>query len=332
MKGIKWIALALVAAALAGFSGLSLARPADDASADVFAGYWVMYAGIWDAAAFDPEDDAAQCLLVYQKGDQEDTYREIQVGSAFDEVNQAINITDGGEEYALTATLYLIEGETEAAAEAAAAAATSDMALWLEDDPVESLRGALEGESGQTVTAYLSQEALDAYGAALREVAAEAGCTLTLATESPRELRFVAVYQRADGSLYAEEYGDTFSGILDGMGFSGSETQSVTVNGETRSETVSVSVTIRVVPALASVRLIEMSAENEPLRAAEITKADEAYDAGADCAYLVVEETSADGSVARTLYDRAGGDVTHARHYPRADGMTETASLAIRFQ
>ncbi len=326
MRGIKWAALVLVLVGLIGLAGCSLALPEEVGTGETFAGYWITY-GVWDdARTFDPEAEDTQCLVTYRTGEGEDAERTLSVGKAFSEVHQTVNVSDAGEEYSLSATLYLIEDDV--------AAETSDLEIWLEGDVVESLRMTLEedGYGCGNVTTYLSQKELDAHGAELEAVAAEYGCKLTFATESPRKLRFHAVYRRADGSLYADDFSHFINVPLDGSGFSGSVTNSETVNGKIQADTVSVSVTVKAVPALSSARIIEMNAENEPLRISALTQADGTYETGDDCAYAIVEETYADASVARFAYSRNRAGETHTFRYPRADGMTDAVPLDIGFE
>lgn len=321
MKRIKWILLVLVVAAFTGFAGFRLVRPADMAAGNVLVGYWATYGDMSDEAVFDPQDAGAQCLLQYVEGED----RMQRIGSAFGNVHQSYNLKDRSEEYGLSAMLFLV-------ADSDAETQFSDIEVELEGDVVESLRAVLANESMCDVTAYVSQHALELHGAELMAIAAENGCTLTLSTKPPLDLRLYAVYQRADGSLYADGNPQTFGAPLDGVGFSGSATYSETVNGVTKEKTVTVGITVQVVSPLSSVRVVEMSAENKPLCSAAINGMDETYEAGADCAYVVVEETHDDHSVSRFLYNRSDVNTCHTRHYPLPNGFTDAVALYIRFQ
>jgi len=348
---MRWIKFAALVLMLAVLSGCSLALPEDAVpSQDAFVGFWVIYDS-WeneDAHKFDLEDDDEQYFLAYEGKDASGPYNTSKTGTAFGDVHRDEKTTDDGEGHILSGTMYLIQGEWSE---------LPPQEVWLEEgDVIQSLKlalepepekedGAPEMEDTDAIMAYTSQDQIDAHGAELIKIAKDAGYNLTLATESPRLLRFAPVYQRPNGSFYAGEFDQTVGGAVGDYGYSRSQIQTETLNGKSRKETTTVSVTVKSTEPLLSVRLIEMSATDERIASTPISRTevelrlenDEPYEPSAACAYVIVEETYVDGGVKRSVYDRPkeGGDGSESWHilrYPREDGLAEGGTLNIQFR
>lgn len=355
MKRIELLALSLLLAAA--LAGCSLALPQEEAQReDDIVGFWAIYDRYENRAGheLDIGDQNEQFLLLLPSELGEDNYRDLRVTGSFGDASTHINVTDAGVEYTISGTLYLVRDENRNPYE------SFDQEIWLYDDVVASFRDYLDpsawAEGGAapaaeifvpgTMVAYLPQDQIDLYGEELMRLAKEMGVDLTLRTESPRMLTVYSVYRRADGTLYAPDMGTSFDGgFLDGFGHSMSTSRSQTVNGVVTEETsVSISLTVKTVKQLSSVRVIEMSAAHEAIRERALTEeeirrmmeAEESYLPAAECAYVIVEELHADGSAARSLYSRPAANdlhapVLHTLRYPREDMLTEAAHLAIDF-
>ncbi len=108
------------------------------------------------------------------------------------------------------------------------------------------------------------------------------------------------VYQREDGTLYAVDMGSNYSGHLDGMGLSASESWTETdENGLKKSFTTSVKLDVRYDEAVVSAELIEMRGTGEALARHAMAEADEIWISQA-AEWALIEETLKDGSVQRT--------------------------------
>lgn len=123
------------------------------------------------------------------------------------------------------------------------------------------------------------------------------------------------VYETADGQVYLDGSGNSYSGGGSGMGFSSDATYTCTENGESRTDSISVSVSVKYTPRLTRVRVVEFGGDNSVVNitALPLTGDLPALVPAADTAFLIVEEESAEG-VKRTLYapsDWAEGAAYH---------------------
>lgn len=140
------------------------------------------------------------------------------------------------------------------------------------------------------------------------------------------------VYQTADGRIYLDGSGNSFGGGGD-FGFSLSEEQTVSVNGEVSTECVEVSVKVRQTPRLERLTVTQFDADNTVLQTVELPLEEEmptvSWAAGA--AWALVEEASAAG-VKRTAYSvpGPGGDpVSHQVILLDSSGLGRAAQLEM---
>ena len=129
----------------------------------------------------------------------------------------------------------------------------------------------------------------------------ETGGSILLDAQCSTELYACDVFRTADGRYYAVCTGEGYCG--DGFGLSRSETHSWTLNGKKQSRTVSVSVSFAAHTAAESVDFVWMDSDKNVLSRAEYA-ADalpETLTAPDGASMLVVTQTSADGTSARSL-------------------------------
>ena len=360
-KRILLLADALLFAAL--LTGCTLARPevTDTVSrGDAFCGFWLVY-DRWenlDSHVFDVDSQTEQMLLAYTQAT--DMEREMpayvnRAGSSLGEVALAVGGKEGEESTLdIKGTLYLLKEKGQSVQEQA------DREIWLYGDVVQSFReGYIEipedaqnpGEltPGQNVTVYIPQQEIEVHGRELMELAQSAGVKLALKSESPRYVTITPVLQRPDGTLYPEENNRHHASVYDTCGYSHTQTleQTQIINGKTIKNKVSAAVAIQMIDALQSVRLVEMNAQNMPVRTTEATLGDmrvwakqqKPFLAGEDCGYVIVEEmyetAQGESYVKRTVYNPPQGDgyanLLHTFHFPLENGLTETASVNIAF-
>lgn len=129
----------------------------------------------------------------------------------------------------------------------------------------------------------------------------ETGGSILLDAQCSTELYACDVFRTADGRYYAVCTGEGYCG--DGFGLSRSETHSWTLNGKKQSRTVSVSVSFAAYTATESVEFVWMDSDKNVLsRAAYAADAlPETLTAPDGASMLVVTQTSADGTSARSL-------------------------------
>jgi len=290
---------------------------------DTFCGFWLVY-DRWenyDKHIFDVNSDTEQMLLTYTgtlENELGDLVRHTKYNSSVGDVSHSVNLLNEEEEqYEIKGTIYLLD-EDQSMRE------LGYDEVWLQGDVVQSFRDfyvqPTEGVSqddviqpGESIIAYISQEQIDRHGQELMQIAGKAGIQLILKSESPRQLKGIPVYQRSDGTMYANENSMHFL-----MNDDSSTTQTVeykqTINGKTAKKRISVTISVNMMDALQTVRLVEMDAQNEMLRSTEappeyiqsLAKQQRPFAAGKDCAYLIVEETyettQGESYVKRTVY------------------------------
>lgn len=122
------------------------------------------------------------------------------------------------------------------------------------------------------------------------------------------------VFETADGQVYLDGSGNSYGGAGSGMGFSSDAAYTYTENGETRKDSISVSVSVKYTPRLTALRVVEFDKDNSVVKTTALPLTEELplLTLESDTAFLVVEEESADG-VKRTLY--AAGDFTDGAQY-----------------
>ena len=123
------------------------------------------------------------------------------------------------------------------------------------------------------------------------------------------------VYETADGqTVYLDGSGNSYSGGGN-MGFSEDAAYTYTENGESLTDSVSVSVSVKYTPRLTALRVVEFGDDNTVVNTTDLPLTEDlpALAPTADTAFLIVEEESGEG-VKRTLYaaeDWADGVVSH---------------------
>ena len=356
---VLWINILLLLALL---TGCTLARPeGTDASVNgqegAFCGFWLLY-DRWEneeSHVFDMDSDTEQVMLAYMLmpgEDRQELAHTTKTGSSVTDVSSSLNFKDDGVEIELKGTIYVLEeGDQEILEQ-------EYREIWLNGDAVQSFRDmyleppeGMDGEGtlkpGETLLIYIPQEQIDKNGRILKDMAEQAGVHLILKSESPRQLKVVSVYQRPDGTVYANEGGVRF--MLNGTGSSFTQTveNTQTVNGKLTKRKLTATVSAQKIDRLMNVRLVEMNDQNNVLRAADASlsdiqswaKAEKSFIPGKDCAYLIVEETyqilQGETYMKRTTYSRPPKADTikplHVFHFPKENGLTETAYMNIGF-
>ncbi len=350
-----WINGLLLVALL---SGCTLARPeaADTAGGDTFCGFWLIYdrRENEEEHVFDVNSETEQMLLAYTgtlENELDEPVRQTKYSSSVGDVSHSVHLLNEEEEqYEIKGTIYLIDEEQSMRE-------TDYNEVWLQGDVVQSFLDFYvqppEGKSqdgmiqpGKNTIVYIPQEQIDRHGQELMQIAEKAGMQLILKSESPRQLKGIPVYQRADGTIYADE-----SSMHCLMNDHSSTTHTMehtqTINGKTNKKRFSVTISVNRIDALQTVRLVEMDAQNVMLRSTEATleyiqslaKQQKPFRAGKDCAYLIVEETygttQGESHVKRTVYSPANKDayenLLHTFHFPKDNGLTEAAFMNIAF-
>ena len=123
------------------------------------------------------------------------------------------------------------------------------------------------------------------------------------------------VYETSDGQVYLDGSGNSYGGAGSGMGFSSDAAYTYTENGESRTDSISVSVWVSYTPRLTGLRVVEFAGDNSVVNTTDLPLTEDlpALVPTADTAFLIVEEESAEG-VKRTLYpasDWAEGATYH---------------------
>ena len=142
------------------------------------------------------------------------------------------------------------------------------------------------------------------------------------------------VFETADGqTVYLDGSGNSYGGGGSGMGFSEDSTYTYTENGESLTDTISVSVWVSYTPRLTALRVVEFAGDNSVVNTTDLPLTEDlpALVPTADTAFLIVEEESAEG-VKRTLYpasDWAEGATYHEVVLLDQEGRGRGAYLAI---
>jgi hypothetical protein len=308
-------------------SGCTLAQPefAGTAGSDTFCGFWLVYdrQESGESHIFDVNSDTEQMMLEYMMmpdGGTEPAYTS-KAGSSVGDSAMSLNYTDDGVEVDIKGTLYLINNEDQTLQN------PGYRQVWFNGDVVQSFRDfyitppeGVSGEAllkpGETIIAYIPREQINLHGQEMTKLAEDAGAHLILKSESPRMLRIAPVYQRPDGTVYADESGVHFAMSSGTSSYTQTVENSETINGKTTKKKVTAVISVQWIDELKTVRLLEMSVQNVLLRSSEATfddiqawaKREKPYTAGKDTAYLIVEETyetkQGVSYVRRTVYDR----------------------------
>lgn len=122
------------------------------------------------------------------------------------------------------------------------------------------------------------------------------------------------VYETSDGQVYLDGTGNSYGGAGSGMGFSSDAAYTYTENGETRKDSISVSVSVKYTPRLTALRVVEFDEDNSVVKTTALPLTEKLPSLAPEegTAFLIVEEESAEG-VKRTLY--AAGDFTDGAQY-----------------
>lgn len=346
---------------LALLSGCTLAQPelsgtSGNGQGDTFCGFWLVYdrQENENSHEFNINSDTEQMLLQYMTmpDDGEEPAYTSKTGSSVDAGGLSMNYKDDGVEIEIKGTLYLQSNEDQSLQD------QGYREIWLYDDVVASFRDLYvdppEGmnrdgilKAGETIIVYIPREQIGQNGQELKKLAEGAGAHLILKSESPRQLEIVSVYQKPDGTVYANESGTHFVMGSNGMSTTQTVETKQTVNGKTTKKRVTATISVQWIDALKTVRLLEMNSQNVLLRSYEASSSDiqawakreKPFSPGKDTAYVIVEETyeTAKGGsyVKRTVYDRPQSDdlnkPLHIFHFPMENGLTQTAYMSIDF-
>ncbi len=339
-------------------SGCTLAQPefAGSAGSDMFCGFWLVYdrQENEDSHVFDINSDIEQMLLQYtMPGDKVgEPVKTSKTGSSVEAGALSMNYKDDGVEVEIKGTLYLVNNEDQSLQD------EGYRQVWLNGDVVQSFRDfyvqppegvSVEGalKPGETIIVYIPQEQIDQNGQELMKLAEGIGAHLILKNESPRMLKIISVYQRPDGTMYADESGVHFFVGTASTSYSQTVENTETINGKTAKKKVTAAISVQWIDELKTVRLVEMNDQNVLLRTAEATaediqawtKREKPFMAGKDTAYLIVEETyetkQGVSIIKRTVYDRPQNNdlnmPVHIFHFPKENGLTESAYMSIDF-
>jgi hypothetical protein len=273
-------------------------------------------------------------------------------GSSVGDSSASLNYTDNGVEVDIKGTLFLINNEDQTLQN------PGYRQVWFNGDVVQSFRDfyitppeGVSGEAllkpGETIIAYIPREQINLHGQEMTKLAEDAGAHLILKSEIPRMLRIAPVYQRPDGTVYADESGVHFAMSSGTSSYTQTVENSETINGKTTKKKVTAAISVQWIDELKTVRLLEMNAQNVLLRSSKATfddiqawaKREKPYTAGKDTAYLIVEETyetkQGVSYVKRMVYDRPqSNDLNkplHTFHFPKENGLTEAAYMSIDF-
>ena len=352
---ILWIDMLLLVALL---SGCTLAQPefAGSAGGDTFCGFWLVYDRQENEASheFNINSDTEQMLLQYlMPGDNSnEPVNTSKAGSSIEAGGLSMNYKDDGVEIEIKGTLYLVNSEDQSLQD------QGYREIWLYEDVVASFRDFYadppEGmnredalKAGETIIVYIPKDQIEQNGRELNKLAEDAGAHLILKSESPRQLEIVSVYQKPDGTVYADESGTHFMMGSYGMSTTQTVETTQTVNGKTTKKRVTATISVQWIDALKKVRLLEMNGDNALLHSYEASsddiqawaKREKPFSPGKDTAYLIVEETyeteKGDGYVKRSVYDRPqsrdSNKPLHTFHFPKENGLTEAAYMSIDF-
>ena len=168
------------------------------------------------------------------------------------------------------------------------------------DDPYHEEDSAFNYSIGMAASEEVERSGLHVFGDDNGD-RYETGGSILLDAQCSTELYACDVFRTADGRYYAVCTGEGYCG--DGFGLSRSETHSWTLNGKKQSRTVSVSVSFAAHTAAESVDFVWMDSDKNVLsRAAYAADAlPETLTAPDGASMLVVTQTSADGTSARSL-------------------------------
>ncbi len=147
------------------------------------------------------------------------------------------------------------------------------------------------------------------------------------------------VYQRGDGTVYAELSG---SGYLLGGALGGGEVYGTTYSsretkeyqGKAETDARELSLALKAGLPVKTLRILEMDGENRLLGIQEISREMGEVPLRRETAYVIVEEERRDGSLKRSLYDVEQGtgnqeSIVHKVYYPGEDGILVPEELNI---
>lgn len=113
-------------------------------------------------------------------------------------------------------------------------------------------------------------------------------------------LQIERVYEREDGSLYALAGGHNYSGSLDGIGLTISESWSKTdADGQTKTTATTIKLNVKYDEVVLSAEAVEMKGSGEEIARHKLTGQEELW-ISPETEWVLVEETLSDGRIRRT--------------------------------
>ena len=108
------------------------------------------------------------------------------------------------------------------------------------------------------------------------------------------------VYQREDGTLYAIDNGSNYSGNLEGLGLTVSQSNTVTKpDGTKKQHTTTIKLSVKYEEAVLSAEAVEMKGTGEEIARRELTGQEELW-ISPETEWILIEETLADGRIRRS--------------------------------
>lgn len=138
------------------------------------------------------------------------------------------------------------------------------------------------------------------------------------------------VYQREDGTLYAIDNGSNYSGHLDGLGLTVSQSQSVTgADGAKKTDTTTIRLNVKYESVVLSAEAVEMKGTGEELTRHKLTGQEELF-ISPETEWLLIEETLADRSIRRTAVNGPLNDSTFFIRKQNMQGVCIRQTCRIR--
>lgn len=143
-------------------------------------------------------------------------------------------------------------------------------------------------------------------------------------------LQIERVYEREDGSLYALAGGHNYSGSLDGIGLTISESYSTTdADGQTKTSATTIKLTVKYDEIVLSAEAVEMKGTGEELARHQLTGQEELW-ISPETEWLLIEETLADGRIRRTAVNSPLNNETFFIRKPVLPGVLIRETYKIR--
>ena len=108
------------------------------------------------------------------------------------------------------------------------------------------------------------------------------------------------VYQREDGTLYAIDNGSNYSGSLEGLGLTVSQSNTVTKpDGTKKQHTTTIKLSVKYEEAILSAEAVETKGTGAEIARHELTGQEDIW-VSAETEWILIEETLADGRIRRS--------------------------------